>query len=89
MYQYRVLKKSCDRLGRGPGAETEPAGSIGWVAPRRAKLFSAGGGGGIFPAPSGEKSAPHDSKRIVRAPRPGRLLVFMPELNPQRLPALH
>ena len=39
-------------------------------------------------APSTKKSAPCDSKRIVRAPGPGHLLVFMPELNPQRLPTL-
>jgi hypothetical protein len=43
----------------------------------------------LAPAPSTKKSAPYDSKRIVRAPRPGHLLVFMPELNPQRLPTLH
>ena len=43
----------------------------------------------LAPAPSTKKSAPHDSKRIVRAPRPGHLLVFMPELIPQRLLILH
>ena len=60
LYQFRVLKKWCDRLRLGPGARAERAGSIGWVAPwpRRSKLVSAGGGGGLFPAPSTKKSAP-------------------------------
>jgi hypothetical protein len=46
--------------------------------------------GGLGPrAVDEEISALYNSKRIVRAPRPGHLLVFMPELNPQRLPTLH
>jgi hypothetical protein len=59
-YQFRVLKKTCDRLCRGPGAGTERAGSIGWAAPliQRARLVSAGGGGVYLPRPlHGEISA--------------------------------
>jgi hypothetical protein len=72
IHQFRVLKKSCDRLCRGPGAGTERAGSIGWASPlpRRSEHVSAGGGGGYLPASSKEKSAPHDSKRAGLTPGP-------------------
>ena len=36
------------------------------------------------PAPSTEKSAPCDSKRIVRTPRPGFRFALPPGLNPLR-----
>ena len=57
LYQFRVLKKWCDRLRLGPGARVERAGSIGWVAPwlRRSKLDSAGEGGGALPRPRREE----------------------------------
>jgi hypothetical protein len=56
-YQFRVLKKWCDRLCWGPGSRTERAGSIGWVAPwlRRSKLVFSGGGGGHLPRPLHEE----------------------------------
>jgi len=40
----------------------------------------------LAPAPSAKKPALYDSKRTARAPRPGHLLVFTPDLNPLRLP---
>ena len=72
LYQFRVLKKWCDRLRLGPGARAERAGSIGWVAPgpRRSILDSAGEGGGSLPRPSTKKSAPNDSKRADLDPGP-------------------
>ena len=77
-YQFGVLKKWCNRLCWGPGARTERAGSIGRVSswPRRQKLVSSGGGGGIFPAPSPKKSAPYDSKRAGLAPGPWKHLTL-------------
>ncbi|MBM4331494.1 MAG: hypothetical protein FJ117_09785 [Deltaproteobacteria bacterium] len=50
----------------------ERAGSIGRVSawPRRTPFVSAGGGGGVFPAPPAKKSAPYDSKRAAQAPGP-------------------
>jgi len=60
LHPFSFLKKWCSRLIWGPGARTERAGSIGWVAPwpRRLKLVSAGGGGGYLPRPiHGETSA--------------------------------
>ena len=59
-YQFRVLKKWCDRLCWGPGARMERARSIGRVAPwrRRSKRVSSDGGGGYLPRPiHGEISA--------------------------------
>jgi hypothetical protein len=59
-YHFRVLKIWGDRLGWGPGAGAERAGSIGrassWL--RGQELVSAGGGGGYLPRPLyGEISA--------------------------------
>ena len=36
----------------------------------------------LAPAPSTKKSAPYDSKRSARTPRPEHHLVFTPDLNP-------
>jgi hypothetical protein len=55
-----VLKKWSARLGWGPGARPERAGSIGWVSTclRGSKIVSSGGGGGYLPRPLyGEISA--------------------------------
>ncbi|MDH4265458.1 MAG: hypothetical protein OEW45_07445 [Deltaproteobacteria bacterium] len=53
-------------------ARAERAGIIGRVPAelRRPHRVSAEGGGGFFPAPSTEKSAPYDSKRSVVATGP-------------------
>jgi len=62
-YPFRVLEKWREGLSLGPGARPERAGSIGWVAPylRDQSSFPPKEAGGIFPAPSTEKSAPYDS----------------------------
>ena len=69
-YQFRVLKKWCDRLRLGPGARAERAGSIGWVAPwpRRSKLDSAGEGGGALPRPLHEEISALYYKRTESYP---------------------
>ena len=55
-YRVRVLKKWSDRLNWGPGARTERAGCIGWVAPwpQRIDFVSVEGDGRVsFPLEEG------------------------------------
>jgi len=55
--QLKVLKKRGDRLGWGPGARTERAGSIGRAAPGHGdqSLFPPEEAGGYLPRPIPEK----------------------------------
>ncbi len=71
-YQFRVLKKGGNTSvwARGPGRNA-PEASVGFpLVPEDKSSFPPEEAGGIFPAPSTEKSAPYDSKRAGLAPGP-------------------
>ena len=66
---------------RGPG-RTAPEASVGFpLVPKDQSLFPSEEAGGIFPAPSTEKSAPYDSKRAGLAPGPWNRLALMTNLS--------
>ena len=61
---------------RGPGRNA-PEASVGFpLVPEDQSLFPPEEAGGIFPAPSTEKSAPFDSKRAGLAPGPWNRLAL-------------
>ena len=82
-YQFGVLKKGVAASvgARGPGRNA-PEASVGFpLAPEDKSSFPPEEAGGIFPAPSTEKSAPYDSKRAGLAPGPWNPLALVTHLS--------
>jgi hypothetical protein len=72
-------------LGPGPGRNA-PEASAGFLPVREDKnSFPPEEAGGIFPAPSTEKSAPYDSKRAGLAPGPWNPLALVIDLSSKSL----
>ena len=77
------VKKWRDRTLLGPGGRRRnaPEASAGRPCDSGDRSFACSGdGGGIVPAPSTKKSAPHDSKRAALAPGPWKHLALTPFL---------
>ncbi|OGQ00088.1 MAG: hypothetical protein A2Z51_02750 [Deltaproteobacteria bacterium RBG_19FT_COMBO_52_11] len=77
------MNQPWQRFCFGRGTRPVRAGSIGWDIPVHGVLTEPPPeeAEGVSPAPSTEKSAPHDSKRNGLAPRPWAPLAFTPNLS--------
>jgi len=84
-YQFSGLKKRVTALveARAPGRNA-PEASVGLtLGHENPSVFPPKEAGGVFPAPSTQKSAPHDSKRATQTPGPWVPLAVTPRLFPK------
>jgi hypothetical protein len=86
VFQFNGLKKWVTAWveARGPGRNA-PEASVGLTfGNENPSVFPPKEAGGVFPAPSTQKSAPHESKRAARPPGLGCPWAVTPQLSSKR-----